>query len=175
MKMFFTLFYRLICNIYNKQYYIYNTISNNVKFTPEYPGFIVIINPNNVIIDEHTVINRRTHINPGKAKIKIGKYCHFGQGLTIYAFNHRYENSEKIPYDSETIIKDVTIHDFVWIGANVTIIPGVTINEGVIIGAGSVITKDIPKYAIVGGNPAKILKYRNIEQFLKLKCENNFF
>ena len=55
----------------------------------------------------------------------------------------------------------VVIGNDVWIGSRVTILPGVHIGNGVIIGAGAVVSKDIPDYAIVGGNPARILKYRN--------------
>lgn len=73
------------------------------------------------------------------------------------------------------IKKPVIIKDFVWCGANVTITPGVTIGEGAIIGAGSVVTKDVPDYAIVGGNPAKIIKYRNIELFKKLRDEKKWY
>jgi maltose O-acetyltransferase len=54
-------------------------------------------------------------------------------------------------------------------------VPGITIGEGVVIGAGSVVTKDVPDYAIIGGNPAKILKYRDIEMFKKLKEEKKYY
>ncbi len=53
----------------------------------------------------------------------------------------------------------ITIKDKAWIGFHSIILKGVTIGEGAIVGAGSVVTKDVPDYAVVGGNPAKILKY----------------
>lgn len=54
------------------------------------------------------------------------------------------------------------IEDDVWIGAKVIVLPGCKhIGKGIVIGAGSVVTKDIPDYAIIGGNPAKIIRYRN--------------
>lgn len=74
-----------------------------------------------------------------------------------------------IPYDSTTIKSDVIIGDFVWIGAKVIILPGTVIGEGAIIQAGSVVHGEIPPYAIAGGNPAKVFKYRNIDHFIKLK------
>ncbi len=55
----------------------------------------------------------------------------------------------------------IIIEDEVWIGANVTILSGITIGKGAIVAAGSVVTKDVPPYSIVGGNPAKIIRYRN--------------
>ena len=57
-------------------------------------------------------------------------------------------------------LKKVTIGNDVWIGTRVIILPGVTVGNGVIIGAGAVVTKDVPDMAIVGGVPAKIIKYR---------------
>ena len=162
-------------NFYNKKYYKFSNIHNTVKFTPEYPGPIVLINTSKIFIGEMTVINRNTHINAGTANISIGKYCHLGMGLTIYGFNHRYKNADKIPYDNKIEAKDVSIEDFVWLGANVTIIPGITIGEGAIVGAGAVVTRDVPDCAVVGGNPAKIIKYRNKELFYKLKEEKKYF
>lgn len=106
--------------------------------------------------------------------IKIGRYFHTGKGLTIFSSNHNYDNSESIPYDRVEVLKPVCINDFVWFGANVTVTPGVTVGEGVVAGAGSVITRDVPNYAIVGGNPAKIIKYRNVESFKLLKEKGKF-
>jgi acetyltransferase-like isoleucine patch superfamily enzyme len=167
--------YKYFCSIFNNQYLKHSNIANSIKLTPEYPGFIVILRPENVYIGEFTAINRRTHINPGDAKVEIGKYCHMGQGLTIYGFNHNFVNSNSIPYDETIICKDVIVEDFVWIGANVTILSGVRIEEGAIIGAGSVVSSNIPRYAIVGGNPAKVIKYRDAEHFEKLKANGRFF
>lgn len=55
---------------------------------------------------------------------------------------------------------DTVLNDGCWLGMRCMIMPGVTVGEGAIIAAGSIVTKDVPDYAVVGGNPAKILKYR---------------
>lgn len=107
--------------------------------------------------------------------VTIGKYFHTGKGLTIFSTNHNYESNKSIPYDKKIIEKSVIIEDFVWCGANVTIVPGITVGEGVVIGAGSVVTKNVPKYAVIGGNPAKILKYRDSNTFERLKSEGKYF
>ena len=107
--------------------------------------------------------------------VEIGEYFHTGKGLTIFSTNHNYDFGEKIPYDEINIEKKVTIKDFVWLGANVTIVPGITIGEGAVVGAGSVVTKDVPDCAVVGGNPAKILKYRNKEKFYDLKKQGKYY
>ncbi|MGC8751800.1 DapH/DapD/GlmU-related protein, partial [Hydrotalea sp.] len=64
-----------------------------------------------------------------------------------------YKNWEKVKSSP------IKIADKAWIGFNVIILKGVTIGEGAIVGAGSVVTKDVPPYAVVAGNPAKIIKY----------------
>ena len=65
----------------------------------------------------------------------------------------------------------VIIEDDVWIGARVTILPGVHIGKGSVLGAGSVITADVPPYAVVGGNPARVLKYRNNGSAKGVDCD----
>lgn len=107
--------------------------------------------------------------------VSIGKYFHTGRGLTIFSINHNYKDAEAIPYDNKIIDKPVVIKDFVWCGANVTIVPGVIIGEGVIIASGCVVTKDVPDYAIIGGNPHNVLSYRDIDAFMKLKNEEKFY
>ena len=62
---------------------------------------------------------------------------------------------------------DIIIDDDVWIGHHVTILTGVHVGQGVVIAAGAVVTKDVPPYAIVGGVPAKIIKYRFPDDMIK--------
>lgn len=91
----------------------------------------------------------------------------------IISQNHNYEGNA-IPYDNTFVYKTIKIGDFVWLGNRVTIVGNVTIGDGAIIAAGSVVVKDVPPCAIVGGNPAKLIKYRNIEHFKNLKSLKKF-
>lgn len=107
--------------------------------------------------------------------VTIGRYFHTGRGLTIFSVSHHYKEAEAIPYDSRIIFLPVEIGDFVWCGANVTILPGIRVGEGAILGAGAVVTRDVPPGAVVGGNPARVLKYRDQVRFEKLKTEKKFY
>lgn len=91
----------------------------------------------------------------------------------IITSNHNYEG-DAIPYDGTHVVKDVRIGECVWFGSRVTVLPGVTVGEGAIIQAGAVVVNDIPAYAIAGGNPARVFKYRDKEHFEKLKNEGKF-
>jgi acetyltransferase-like isoleucine patch superfamily enzyme len=61
-----------------------------------------------------------------------------------------------------------------WLGSDVTISGNVNIGDGAVVAIGSVVVKDVPRCAIVGGNPAKVIKYRDIEHYEKLVAENKF-
>lgn len=111
----------------------------------------------------------------GKGNLKIGNNFRSGSELLFLTQNHNYENAKCLPYDNEYIYKDIEIEDCVWIGARVTILPGTKIGEGAIVQAGSVVHGNIPKLAIVGGNPAKIFKYRDSDHYEKLKSEGKFY
>lgn len=104
--------------------------------------------------------------------IKIGNNVKMGPQVFIWSSNHNYHTPKALPYDNKEILRPVIIHDNVWIGAKTSIIPGVTIGEGAVIAMCSVVTKDVPPCAVVGGNPAKVLKYRDIEVYKKLKRQN---
>lgn len=94
----------------------------------------------------------------------IGNNVMMAEDVLIYNYNHKYDDIT-IPMNKQGRGKksNLTINDDVWVGARVIVLPSVDhIGKGVIIGAGAVITKNIPDYAIVGGNPAKVLKYRNL-------------
>ena len=88
--------------------------------------------------------------------------------------SHDNDHGEAIPYGSTYVERFVEIDDFVWLGSDVTVSGNVKIGEGAIVAIGSVVVKDVPPYAIVGGNPAKVIKYRDIEHFRKLKQEKKF-
>ena len=129
-------------------------------------------------VNKNTIIGDYVTYNgvqiAGDGRVKIGSYCHFGEEILIMTRNHNYESS-KIPFDDTSVYKDIVIEDFVWIGSRVMILPGTNIGEGAIIQGGAVVHGEIPPYAIAGGNPAKVFKYRDIEHFKKLKLEGEFF
>lgn len=112
-------------------------------------------------IGKYTYIGDHNNIRASGGSIIIGNYCLISQHITIVASNHRYERNDLIfnqPWDKDKV--GVIIEDDVWIGANSVILPGVRIGQGAVVAAGSVVTKNVPSYALVAGIPAKIIKYR---------------
>lgn len=104
--------------------------------------------------------------------LTIGKKVIFGPNPTIITGDHRTDIIGKFIIDSHEKLPEndapVVIEDDVWTGANVTILKGVTIGRGSVIAAGAIVTKSCPPYSIIGGVPAKVLKYRfTIEEVLK--------
>lgn len=93
----------------------------------------------------------------GEGKITIGKHAMLGPDVMILTSDHKFK---KGGFEKGYISKDVEIGDYVWIGARAIILKGVKVGNYAIVGAGAVVTKDVSEYAIVGGNPARILKYR---------------
>ncbi len=91
-----------------------------------------------------------------------------GPRVTIHTSNHRFEGASMLPYDGYSYLKKVTIEKNVWIGDGVMIVPGVTIGEGSVVAMGSVVTKDVPKFSIVGGNPAKVIGKRDVNHYREL-------
>ncbi len=99
-----------------------------------------------------------------EAPLTIGKKVIFGPHPTIITGDHRIDVVGKFIIDSHDKLPlndaPVIIEDDVWTGANVTILKGVTIGRGSVIAAGAVVTKSCPPYSIIGGVPAKVLKFR---------------
>lgn len=98
------------------------------------------------------------HIYP---KVSIGKYTMIANNVSIIGSDHRFDNVDKpTMFSGREELQPTVIGDDVWIGAHSIIKCGVQIGNGAIVAMGAVVTKDVPAYAIVGGVPAKIIKYR---------------
>jgi acetyltransferase-like isoleucine patch superfamily enzyme len=113
-------------------------------------------------------------ITRGDGRLSIGSHCHLGQHILILTSNHNIASTECLPYDKKRITKAVTIGESVWIGDRVVIVPGVTVGEGAVLAAGAVVTKDVPPLAIVGGAPAKLIRYRDEATYRRLKSEGKY-
>ena len=90
-------------------------------------------------------------------EVSIGDNCFMAPGVHIYTATHPLDPIERI--SGIEYGKSVTIGNNVWIGGRAVINPGVTIGNNVVIASGAVVTKDIPDHVVVGGNPAKVIKY----------------
>ena len=108
----------------------------------------------------------------------IGRYCSFARGILIlngshpvtFKSTHPFFYNPSLGYVDKLLIErtKIIIGNDVWVGANATILPSVSqISDGAVIGAGSVVTKNVPPFAIVAGNPSKIAKYRFKEETIQ--------
>lgn len=109
-----------------------------------------------ILIGNHSLIGlRSTLIGP----LQIGNHVIVAQNVVLSGLNHQYTDLT-IPIQQQGVsTKQIVIEDDVWIGANSVITAGVKIGVHSIVGGGSVVTKDVPPYSIVAGNPAKIIKF----------------
>jgi acetyltransferase-like isoleucine patch superfamily enzyme len=164
--------YRKHCQKYYRWYYRKRAL----RSIQECGDNLYIGNPcvfgGKVIVGNHCSFNGMKVLGGGE--VHFGDYFHSGVECMIITQNHNYEG-EMIPYDDTYVYKNVTIGECVWFGNRVIVTGNVTIGEGAIIAAGSVVCKDIPPLAIVGGNPAKVIKYRDKDHYYKLKSEGRFF
>ena len=152
-------------------------------------GFCVTIYDNvslyECTLGDFTYVTSRTNI----VKTTFGKYCSIGPDCKIGLGKHPTKDfvsthpiffstlrQSQISFADRSYFEEfdkIVIGNDVWIGANVIVIDGIKIGDGAIVAAGSVVTKDVPPYAIVGGVPAKIIRFRfeqyQIEKLLEIK------
>lgn len=107
-------------------------------------------------LGNEVAINHGCSLDGGKGKIVIGSQTRIANNVTIYAFNHGMSPDKPI-YQQVVDSKGIIIGSDVWIGAQAGIVDGVNIGNCAVIGMGAIVTKDVPEYAIVAGNPARII------------------
>lgn len=127
-------------------------------------------NPSHVIVGNSTYGTLNVVDYSGDAsKLIVGAFCSIGGGVTfLLGGEHNISTISTYPYIAQIIHGgneagskgDIIIGDDVWIGQNAMICSGVKIGQGAIVAAGAIVTKDVPAYSIVGGIPAKVLRYR---------------
>lgn len=143
--------------------------ADSVVLTPS----LYLSKPQNIYLYEHTQLASNSFISAYNAKFIIHENCCIAEGLTVHTGNHAMivgmfcsDITEEIKpkgYD-----EDVVVESDVWIGCRVTLLSGVHIGRGAIIAAGAVVNKNIPPYAIAGGVPAKVLKFKwTIDEILR--------
>jgi len=150
-----------------------------------------IHNPN-IIVGDYTYYNDANHPERFEyenvrgayfVKLIIGKFCAIAMGTSFITddMNHSMDGFSTYPFfifenwnnytPSPNKRRNTIIGNDVWFGTNSTIMPGVNIGDGAIIGACSVLTKDVPPYCIVAGNPAKIVRYRFSDDIIRQLLE----
>jgi acetyltransferase-like isoleucine patch superfamily enzyme len=105
----------------------------------------------------HCTVNPYAMIS---GKVQCGDGVRIASHVSLVGFNHGYDDPDTPIYLQKHETLGITIGDDVWIGANAVVVDGVTIGRGAVIAAGAVVSKDVPEMAIVGGVPAKVLRYR---------------
>lgn len=139
-------------------------------------------NPKNIYLHDFARIGcRSTIMAMGDSKFIMKRGCLTAEGLVVVTSNHHQRIGEFLNGGNEdNLYRDIIVEEDVWIGINVTLLSGAHIGRGAIIGAGAVVRESIPPYAVVVGNPARVIKFKwAIDEIMKhesiLYSENERF
>ncbi|MBU4264346.1 MAG: acyltransferase [Proteobacteria bacterium] len=115
---------------------------------------VILFSPWNIKIGDFSIIHFDAFLD-GRGSLEIGNNVDISFGVKIFSEQHLPDSDTY-----ESVAKKVTIHDYASIGSYSIILPGVIIGEGAIVAAGSVVTKSVEPFTVVGGTPAKFIKKR---------------
>jgi maltose O-acetyltransferase len=136
---------------------IWNLLGYNISYDVNMYSSAKILGKIDLRIGPKTFIGANTFIAGGESKIYIGSCCDISSNVQIISGTHEIDvPGERIA--GKGVSRDIFIEDGVWIGAGSIILGGVKVGSKSIIGAGSLVNKDVPPYAIVGGVPAKLIR-----------------
>lgn len=158
---------------FHKQWLRRNTHNGTIVGTRFFPMEVVTVGKGTY----GDITLQSLHVTP-QEKLTIGNYVSISPDvLFLLGVNHRTDTITTYPFYSMLIKRSpidaltkgpIIVEDEVWIGTGAQIHSGVTIGKGAIVAAGAIVTKDVPPYAIVGGCPAKLIKYRFSEDIIKV-------
>lgn len=156
---------------------IYHNVRKDlVPFNEFYLGSYSVIESFSVLNNMvgHIRIGSHSRIGLGNTLIgpvNIGNHVNLAQGVVISGLNHNYEDPQQTIISQGIITSPITIEDDVWIGANAVLLAGIHVGCHSVIAAGSIVTRNVPSYSIVAGNPAYVIKYYDskTQQWVKPK------
>lgn len=124
--------------------------------------------PGGIVIGANCIVGDTCFLD-GRDGIRLGRNVNIGSHVSIYTRQHDVDDP-----DFAEVGGPVDVGDYAWIASHAVVLPGVSIGEGAVVAAASVVTKDVPPYTLVGGNPACVIRERNHNLRYQLRYAKRF-